>query len=354
MKKYIYAAASLLAGIAFLSSCAKEEAVRPQADNGERYEVGVNLNLASTRADIPATDTEKALDATKTTILVYDANGSLVNAADPGLSASFSLTSGSYTFVALGNWTANPGAISTLDAFKKTVENLDDEVAGGKFVMAGLTVQAISGNADLTITVRRLAAKFVVAGVSRNMTGTLAGQEFKVKSIYVINAVGDTQYGVLQDFGGSYTPTVWRNERRYVSSSSDSYLYKDIEDVTIANAGSSDFSANCLYSYANPTTKDGHNTAFGTAEKTRVILEAELDGTTYYYPATLPSVEANKCYTITFNVKGKGLPVDPDPENPDPDKEVGPDAPWPDNYSSDVTIEVGDWYDGGTIPGPAN
>ena len=342
MKRFIFVAASLACGIAFLSSCAKEETAAGRPDGDGAFAVGVGVSLGQTRADIPATDAEKALVASKTTILVYSSDGALVQSADPGLTASFTLTSGRYKFVALGNWTADPSSLASFSDFGSAVQALDDEVASGRFVMAGVAERTVSADANVTVTVRRLAAKFVVGNVKRTMTGSNASKDFTVKSVFVINAAGNTQYGVLKDFGGSFAPTLWRNERRHVASGSDGYLYKDVVDAPVANGASVSFAdVAALYSYANPTASDGHNQAAGVAEKTRVVLECDFGGKTTYYPATVSGVEANKCYTINFSgIKGAGVD--------------NPDDPWPDTYDLGVTIEVGDWYDGGSIEGPTN
>ena len=65
-----------------------------------------------------------------------------------------------------------------------------------------------------------------------------------------------------------------------------------------------------------------------TATKTRLVIEAEVGGYTYYYPITLNAVEANTAYTYNLTITKLGS--------------NSPDVPVADG-TVNFTVTVKDW-----------
>ena len=67
------------------------------------------------------------------------------------------------------------------------------------------------------------------------------------------------------------------------------------------------------------------------ATKTRLVVEADIAGRTYYYPVTMTSLERNKAYTVALTIRNLG--------SDDPDKPV-------EKGSVSVSISVAGWETG--------
>lgn len=333
MKKTILAFALMAAA---LSSCTREEGA-PSLNN-EKFDVEVNLTgldmSVNTKAvDVTSTPAESAWSTA--TILVYDkGTGALESYKQwTGSSVSFTLSKGAKLFYGVLNAGADIASrAASVTALLANTATLKNDLTN--FFMIGNQEVNVSGQTSFSITVKRAAAKFVVKDVKLNLDSpALSSQAFTVKGILVINAPGDISYNAVQNGLSTYQPTLWYNQRKYVSSDCNKYLYVSGINKAIAN-GSTATLDKTLYSYPNYTAEDSHNATW-SARKTRVCLECTIGSETVYYPVTLNKVEPNHIYTInSLTITKKGI--------------TDPDGEW-DNSGAAGSITIADWTDGGSV-----
>ena len=80
--------------------------------------------------------------------------------------------------------------------------------------------------------------------------------------------------------------------------------------ASIDDAGYSN--AHYFYCYENNRTEENDQNRF-----TRLVIEADLNGTTYYYPIAIKELERNCCYSIDVKIQRPGS------LDPDKDVEIG-------------------------------
>ena len=103
-------------------------------------------------------------------------------------------------------------------------------------------------------------------------------------------------------------------------------LYESVNSkITAPNT---DSNAHHFYCYPNPYKSDTFSTDW-SPRPTRLVVEAELGGTLYYYPVSLPELKQNTQCNVTLTV------VRPGATSPEQDM---------DKYAAVFNIEVKDWY----------
>lgn len=332
MKRTILAAAALIAA---LSSCNREEtlpALPQEACDVEVNITGVGLSVSTRASDTTPTASESAY--TTATILVYDKASGALESYKPwtGSSVSFTLNKGTKVFYGVLNGGADIASrAATVSALLSNTATLKSDLGG--FLMIGSQEVNVSGKTSFSITVKRAAAKFVYKDVKLAFDSpALASQTFTIKGVLVINAPGDISYNAVQNGLSTYSPTIWYNQRKYVSSDCNSCLYAGGINRTASN-GSTTAVGKTLYSYPNYTSTDSHAAAW-SPRKTRVCLECTIGSETVYYPVTLDKVEPNHVYTISsLTVTKKGI--------------SDPDGEW-DDAGASGSITIADWIDGGS------
>ena len=321
-----------VAGVAAVS-CNKDMDIQPSQNAPlEKCEVivglsNVDLSITETKADLSATTAEKKVDDAY--VLVYNSSNSLVDyKAWSGSSVKFALEPGSYKFYAVINsgMTSMPSTVSALNSMKAT---LKADLSG--FTMLGKTDKTITtGTEKVSITVKRLTAKVIFNDLKVNFSSSsLQSVGMTLDAVYLINAAGDMTYAGY--FGSESGTSVWYNQMKYVSGDCNSYLYAGNLNVSAAH-GSTKSVNKTFYVYPNAVANDAHGGSW-SARKTRLVLEATVEGTKCYYPFTFDILEANKIYTVnSITVTRKGV--------------ANPDDVWNDNeVSGDITID--DWTNGG-------
>ncbi|MBR5833944.1 MAG: hypothetical protein IKY48_05145 [Bacteroidales bacterium] len=191
------------------------------------------------------------------------------------------------------------------------------------FVMQGLVSVNINTtkNVKIEVPVARMVAKVELASVVTSFEiAQYQNAEFKVSSVYLINVAADAKY-----FSTS-APTLWYNQRAYVSTDENALLYDDMEGVKVSS--SEPYAAkNAFYAYPNPTGADSYSGSW-TPRRTRLVVQATLDGQTYYYPVTLPALESNKRYEVRLTITRPG--------SYNPDTVV-------DKFAATVNVTIKDW-----------
>lgn len=203
--------------------------------------------------------------------------------------------------------------IKTLSQLKAMTSKLSDNTE--QFVMVG-SQDGVRVPADkpVELEVKRIVARVALKKITLAFTNSAyPGSDARLGKIYLTNVPTDINYGLTSE------PTQWINKMRFMSGDEPVELVADTNDYSLVT---SDY-PNFFYSYPNPTVTDAEGGTW-SARHTRLVVEALIGGSTYYYPITLPVLEAGKSYEI------ENLTITRLGSN-DPDKPV---------KLSDVTFEI--------------
>lgn len=254
-------------------------------------------------------------------ILVFDSKGTLETYKHgTGNSISLTCTSGEKHIAAFVNYgrQVSVGNIGGLTAV--TTDLADNQT--GNLVMAGEKSVVLTASGNVDVSVKRVAARI---GISRIENAMMLDQHrkmsFEVKAVYLVNVAGDKMFFSESEPGSWYNKTT-------VEEGTPSFLYDAVEDGLVAS-GNAYTGAHYFYSYPNHTEHDVSGGEW-CARKTRLVVEASLDGTTYYYPLTLDDVESNTAYSYELKITRPGS--------------LSPDVPVDDAVAG-VTVKVEDWVE---------
>lgn len=260
-------------------------------------------------------------------LYVFDAATGLLNSSYSDTTGHFSLTlaDGRYDFAVLVNRT-DPEPVGFAD-LRQTVVSLGEN-RPGSFVMYGAATDVdIISSRTLTLTARRLVSKVNYRLAVDWENKAYRDREFVVKGAYMSNVAGDALLG-----GEWWEPQEWYNRMFHAQSASSDLLYGN--ESCVLEDGDALSSIHTFYVLPNPC-EDCHVQSVFTPRCTRLVVEARLDGETYYYPVTLPGIEPNTAYEVNLTVRGPGM------RHPE-DESIAVGA-------LDIAVRVCDWESGETI-----
>ena len=305
---------ALLLGIFLLAGC--HQAALP-GEGG----VDVVFSVLGEETRITGTEAERAVD--NWALLLYR-DGRLVEAgtSDSGSSIRKKLAAGDYTAYAVVNPPAYffPTGFSELPTLIAAESSLKDNTPG-RLVMAGsriVTVPIPDGGTQ-QIGVDRLVCKAGIRKVSVGFTDPLlVARTFVLKGIYLTNCYGKSRYG--NDFEPEdivSDANLWHNRMGYHSEGAvDDLIAKTHLDIPIT-AESPHVQEHDFYYYPNPLPEAlDDRSGIWARRRTRLVIEAEIGGRTYYYPVTLPASQRNKTYIIEEAVIRKLGSKDPEKDEP--------------------------------------
>jgi hypothetical protein len=280
MKKIFFAAFATMAFI----SCNQNNAEPYVADSGEKIQLTVKLPENATK--VTGTPTDAQINDLQ--IFVFDKNGVYETSSHgAGSSLTLTCTSGDKCIVALANAPLETGVTSISDLRSRTSDLKD--CSAGSIVMSGEVTQTLTASATVNMQVERLAARVSVSSISTDFElDQHKSLSFEVKAVYLINVAGDKAYLT------SDTPSVWYNQAKYEQETSPVFLYDAVTAGTVTADEAYD-TQHYFYCYPN-----------ATSTKTRLVVEAEVGGYTYYYPVTLNSVDANTAYDYALTITRLG------------------------------------------------
>ena len=305
---------ALLLSIFLLAGC--HRAALPEEGGVE-----VVFSVLGEETRVMGTDGERAVD--DWALLLYR-DGRLVEAgaSDSGADIRKKLTAGGYTAFAVVNPPAsfNPPGYPELSSLLVAESALRDN-APGRLVMAGsrtLSVPVPDGGTQ-RIGVDRLVCKAGIKKVSVGFTDPiLAARSFVLKGIYLTNCYGKSRYGGDWDTEDIVSDAAtWHNRMGLQSDAGVNALLAETNlDIPITT-DSPHGQEHAFYYYPNPLPEalDSRSGTW-TRRKTRLVLEAEIDGRTYYYTITLPASQRNKTYLIEEAIIRKLGSKDPEKDEP--------------------------------------
>ncbi len=224
-------------------------------------------------------------------VYVFRENGMLdASSSSDGNSLVVECNSGDMEFVALANAPVLTGITTRSQLLEARTLLQDNSVSG--FVMYGSAMKSVSpGNDNVDITVARFAARISVKKVT-NALGSGAYQDVDIvlKRIYLANAAGDIRYS------GTGEPLVWLNKSGVCTDIPALLSSGDLGSVSITN-GESYGTRHYFYCYPNGTQEDTASPEW-SPRYTRLVLETEILGKTFYYPVSIPDIKANHTYDL--------------------------------------------------------
>ena len=273
--------------------------------------------------DTRVTGTGGEREVDRWALLLYK-DGRLVETgtSDSGSAIKKKLVAGDYDAFAVVNPPTSFRAVSypELNAVTGAESDLRDN-APGRFVMAGrrtVTVPVPDGRTQ-QIGVDRLVCKASIRKITVQFTNpALADRPFLLKAVFLTNCYGKTLYGndlraadILSD------ASCWYNRMRFQSDGDVDGLLAERDIDAFLTADKPHVQEHTFYFYPNPLPETQDNRG-GTWSRrhTRLVIEAQIDGQTYYYPVTLPASARNKTYIIEEAVIRKLGSRDPEKDEP--------------------------------------
>lgn len=235
---------------------------------------------------------------------------------DNSLQKDVTLLTGRYTVVVLANYpTSGIGSVPlnagiTQEALLGHTSELTSN-SGNCFVMEGektvnITEDAIS---PIEVKVARLVSKVGVRKISVNYTNTrLNNKTTTLKGIYLTNLYRTSRYG--SDYAESEldaTQSRWYNSMGWhrwsaeqISSGMDALVGESGLSIPISPA-SPHTQEHYFYCYPNPSRpeNDTHDTTTWSVRSTRLVIETDVDGKTFYYQVQLPAMRRNTPYVAS-------------------------------------------------------
>lgn len=283
-----------------LIGCNEKSADLPHkeyAAEGEDVTLTVNIPMARSKA-VGIASGEDAVNNVQ--IFVFDSASGYMEAYssdDSGSDIELTCKTGNKKVVALVNAPAVSDVYKLSQLSKVSlIDNTPDNL-----VMYGLQTCTLSTSQTITIDVTRTVAKVVLKKVEVDFEANqLNGKDLILKGAYLINVPA---YYTLPHVEGSFSVTEWYNKMSNTGSSFQ-YIADEIADTPV-NKTKSYVTEHFFYTSPNGQTTDSSVTTW-SPRYTRLVVEAEYDGVTYYYPVNLPQTKANTIYDVQMKITRLG------------------------------------------------
>ena len=283
-----------------LAAC-NSEIVEDHSDYDE-YWYDLTVGLPDSRTKVSEKNSPGTPDAINTLqVFVFD-EGGILEASDMTESESVVLTckTGPKKVVSLVN-APEMTDVTTYSALCSASSFLDDNTIDS-MVMSGETEVNLTATSSVTIPVSRLAAKVVLRQVMNNFRfKSDQDAEFLVTHVYLLNV------GAERGYLSAATPKQWYNMMELDTFDSPAFTYEQLSSPVKLPYSSTWTADKYFYCYPNPTETDSSDETW-SARRTRLVLEATLDGEVMYYPVTLPVIEPNSSYEVTVKITRRGSP----------------------------------------------
>lgn len=303
---------SFLLFLLTLSSCMHDEL--------DRVPVTVRLDGVDVCTKVTGESRESAL--VEGQVFLFDhSTGELDDyAVSEGNQAKLSATSGTKDVYAVVNAGEDLSGIRTVDELLGKVHRLAAE-SGSNLTMTGeLLSTTIEEGASKVVTMRRMVARVSLLAISNSLPG---GYDFTLDAVYLDNVSSSCTLGAPD------TPLGWYDRMRYEQDNTCDVIADTGLDTVVDNGGSYS-TEHYFYALPNPYPYETEGGEW-SPRRTRLVIEGRINGTTVYYPYTLPELKRNKRYVISL-VRLTSVGGD------DPDMCFG---------SADFEISEREWTDGG-------
>lgn len=334
--------------IAFLASCSKENVPSPSENSGEIVFNIEGLGDYGTKATSSYTESqtyEKKVNRVQ--LLVFGDGGRLDAYKNLGESTSGSVSTVTGTksvwAVINGPDLSSIGSRTALETKAVDLSANSTDAASGFIIAGNASVEVKPGTpSSCTIYASRLTARVSLSGITNNLPATYGS--IKIKNVFLSNVVGN------QNLSGGAQPSTWynrngrtdgsgRSETTIIngsthSASCPSLTFHDCGQSISKGASFEPGTPYLFYTYPNASTAapSGYQQTFN-AQRTVLVITAEIAGSTYYYPVTLDkaALERNKSYNVNLSITGIG--------SSDPNTPVS-------KNSMNASIQVLEWVNG--------
>ncbi len=281
----------------------------------------VDISFSILGADTRTTANSGEGNVCRWTLLLYR-EGKLIDIGTSGSDTPIrcSLKAGSYTAYAIANPPSSfrPEDYTSFSKFSKAESDLRDNGLS-QLVMFGSRTISVSGqdNRPQSIGVNRLVSKVSIRKISTDFSDpTLRFRTFRLKAIYLTNCYGKNKLkndGEASEMAAD--ASCWYNRMGFHSDSGVDALLADRGINAVITASSPYGKEHHYYCYPNRADQDSRSGEW-SIRHTRLVLEAEIDGKTYFYPITLPTMQRNKTYIIEEAIIRKLGSNDPEKDEP--------------------------------------
>ena len=174
------------------------------------------------------------------------------------------------------NWTG----VNTLAQFKSVLASLQAENLKS-FTMVGSTVSQLQAATSVNIDVSRLVARVHLAGIKTAFAGTpYEGSTLKNVKAYLINVIGDASYA---EGAWSAKPFVLNANKYVPENAAGCAMTGMLYDEILQDVGDAGYTTpHYFYCYENMLQTESYDNKY-----TRLVIQADLNGTTYYYPISI-------------------------------------------------------------------
>ena len=283
IKKICFAAIAAAAVI----SCSEKNVELPQSEGNEE--------LVTFSVSIPGLETKSVGDVDEKKVnslqvIVFNKYGVYESSAyGTGTSLSLTCTAGQKRMVALVNTNTEENLANYEELSDRHVYLKD--MGPNDLVMLGDTLVTVAAKKPINLDVRHLSSKITLESVRLKFTNQQHKKlSFAVKAVYLTNVAGDRKYI------SSSTPATWYHENAYDKNNTTPFIYDFIEGGHALADGETYDTDHYFYCYPN-----------STATKTRLVIEAEIGGNTYYYPIVLDEVLPNNQYSYNVILTRLGI-----------------------------------------------
>lgn len=291
MKRKIILAAA--AAVASLTSCNKEIIPDIQDSSESSTEIVVRVPQIATKASSTLADNENSVKTLQ--VYVFNSNGTKLEsyASTTGTEATVKVAVGDKMIAAVVNAASITDATS-LAVLKNKVSMLTDNSTAGGFVMFGETTKTVTSGSTVDVAVSRLVARVVLSKITNKIDlPQYQNETMKIKGVYLVNAVGKT------NLGSSYDPQASDYLNKKVRENGTPTLLGGLFSQAAPVALNGSYSTQTrMYSCPNNASSDSQADAW-SKRFTRVVVEVEFAGETWYYPITLDrGLQASYSYEI--------------------------------------------------------
>ena len=327
----------ILGAALLLSSCEKETAGAPEPAGESRTRLTLVVSALQTRASV----TPHEGDVVSLDVLAFRAGDGTLDASSRVTGSGLTSVSADVSAGVPLRWkvvaNAPSGAfasVTTEAGFESALTSLTDGTVSSLVMGASGTVTATDGTGPVSAGLDRYCCKVTVESVAFAWTDSFQETPVvTVERIALVNVVGTTPFSGVPAAG-----ELWYN-RMGIEEGLPDY----VRDMTVKDYGSLPVGpspvdvASPLYAMPNPVSNNVNsaNSPEWSERCTRVAVELKVNGTSYWYPVDLPSMECNRHYIIRrLTVTGPGS--------------MGPDYPVTRDGVT-FTVDVTPWEDNDVV-----
>ena len=319
---FMKVACSAMCVVSFFTGCQKDRLNENNLD--EKFSITVSIPVEETK--LVTAGEETAVQNYQ--VFLFKEDGSLEDyASTTTANITLDCTIGSKNVVALVN---APSFADVMDygTLSEKMSYLSDNSADA-FVMSGSLPLEVRSRDVVTIKlpVSRKVARVELSELKVEIDIPQYSKEtFKVSSVYLINVAADLPYFYTAD------PNLWYNKGGYDPEDDNALIYDDMGDFVVTEQ-TPYTTKNTFYCYPNKVNADSFASEW-CPRNTRLVVQAVLGDRTYYYPVTLPKLDANKTYQVYLTITRPGTD--------------SPDVQF-DKFDAPFEVTIKDWVRGATV-----